>query len=208
MNIPLNISICRNTPFWSNCVVFRLISMFIIPRNPVIIPPIMCFLSSCILSCLSFSLRTIQNNNTTTTSHIVSLLFKFYILYIKGLYFHNHRTIHMWYINCRWGWSFRLLQEGGPRSRDLSRHWQNFCVKPSMSDMRNTQTKYWFFTSSETEEPPYDSSSMTYLIAGRETCPDTDTSTGSAISNSKRSNLARAPTLKLPTTARRRTPIP
>ena len=28
----------------------------------------MCFLSSCILSCLSFSLRTIQNNNTTTST--------------------------------------------------------------------------------------------------------------------------------------------
>jgi hypothetical protein len=81
-------------------------------------------------------------------------------------------------------------------------------VKFLCQTMRNTQTKYWFFTSSKTEEPPYDSSSMTYLIAGRETCPDTDTSTGSAISNSKRSNLAEALSLKLPTTARRRTPIP
>jgi hypothetical protein len=42
-----------------------------------------------------------------------------------------------------------------------------------MPAMRSTQTKYWCFTSYETEEPPYDSSSMTYLIAGRETCPDT-----------------------------------
>ncbi len=38
--------------------------------------------------------------------------------------------------------------------------------------MRNTQTKGWCFTSYETEEPPY-LDSMTYLIAGRETCPDT-----------------------------------
>jgi hypothetical protein len=44
-----------------------------------------------------------------------------------------------------------------------------------MPAMRNTQTKYWCFTSYETEEPPY-LDSMTYLIAGRlsrETCPDT-----------------------------------
>jgi len=41
-----------------------------------------------------------------------------------------------------------------------------------MPAMRNTQTKYWCFTSFETEEPPY-LDSMTYLIAGRETCPDT-----------------------------------
>ena len=42
-----------------------------------------------------------------------------------------------------------------------------------MPAMRNTQTKGWCFTSYETEEPPY-LDSMTYLIAGRETCPDTD----------------------------------
>lgn len=41
-----------------------------------------------------------------------------------------------------------------------------------MPAMRNTQTKAWCFTSYETEEPPY-LDSMTYLIAGRETCPDT-----------------------------------
>ena len=38
--------------------------------------------------------------------------------------------------------------------------------------MYNTQTKYWYLTSYETEEPPY-LDSMTYPIAGRETCPDT-----------------------------------
>jgi len=41
-----------------------------------------------------------------------------------------------------------------------------------MPAMRNTQTKYWCFTSYETEEPPY-LDCMTYLIAGRETCPET-----------------------------------
>ena len=41
-----------------------------------------------------------------------------------------------------------------------------------MPAMRGIQTKYWCFTSYETEEPPY-LDSMTYLIAGRETCPDT-----------------------------------
>ena len=41
-----------------------------------------------------------------------------------------------------------------------------------MTVMYNTQTKYWYLTSYETEEPPY-LDSMTYPIAGRETCPDT-----------------------------------
>lgn len=35
------------------------------------------------------------------------------------------------------------------------------------------QSKAWCFTSYETEEPPYDPDTMSYLIAGRETCPDT-----------------------------------
>jgi len=42
-----------------------------------------------------------------------------------------------------------------------------------MPAMRTSnQTKYWCFTSYETEEPPY-LDTMSYLIAGRETCPDT-----------------------------------
>jgi hypothetical protein len=40
------------------------------------------------------------------------------------------------------------------------------------SSMRNSQTKYWCFTSYEAEKPPY-LDSMTYLIVGHETCPDT-----------------------------------
>jgi hypothetical protein len=41
-----------------------------------------------------------------------------------------------------------------------------------MPPMRPTPTKNWCFTSYETEEPPY-LDTMSYLMAGRETCPDT-----------------------------------
>lgn len=41
-----------------------------------------------------------------------------------------------------------------------------------MPAMRSTPTKYWCFTSYETEEPPFEEC-MSYLIAGRETCPET-----------------------------------
>jgi hypothetical protein len=49
-------------------------------------------------------------------------------------------------------------------------------VKPSMPAMRqNAQIKYYAFTSFETEDPPYDPNIMSYLIAGREICPNEGT---------------------------------